>query len=752
MQSAFSYISGMVDAFEDVGKGNGKKKNTDTSSSVWDQAALPSCGVDVTNCNVAEDYSLDTDSDSVGLHVNIGHYDVERQVQHPKSKAVEDDDYNDEDDGNYRIKKSSSNRNSHRRNQQHQNIISVPSISEKKSSWDILKSKSSDLADRFSLLQSFSGGSSNRHDTTGRNLPDIKKSNSSMSNTTNETNSDADVENDDSDLDWKLPPPPSHPHLQWFSHGLVWTCMAITFGWVGFGLSLAARQSTAFVLLKEPMYLDPRFEKIPAVGMIKIELCFNETHLDILEELNDDPQLVSQPQKRTFDLPLTELESHDFNKANDFVADVIDNATIPCIIHRLTSDDVHDDAMYTTSVAAAFLAVVFGGFVTICLTFSAFWKTINLRPIGAGYLLAYFLQSFTFMIFDSNLCKDNMGCSMSRGGTLSAISSVCWIISCAACARMDRRKFKNEQKEKKIREQRYQDSSYPQRRKSQKDDVEEQAYPQKDVEHQAYPQHIVIEKGIQPYDLLAQATAQKKRQTKPKSIATQDRAITAETANETSDDDSAPSSDDNQIILQDLKKLNADPIYLPALPDIPLTSSRSLKKKSKKPRSTSSSLKNENSTDNEVEEPKKPRSKKKKSKEKNKIYKSKGKKIGNQEDEGLVEEEETKKPRSSKRTNKSNKQSMKAENQQDQQERPRSPIRSITIDMAGDVNDVNSREDTNASPQKEGETTTTPSTQEKAKKRPSSRPRKVKPSAMTGNAAKRASVRKSIEEGKHYEL
>jgi len=95
---------------------------------------------------------------------------------------------------------------------------------------------------------------------------------------------------------------------------------------------------------------------------------------------------------------------------------------------------------------------------------------------------------------------------------------------------------------------------------------------------------------------------------------------------------------------------------------------------------------------------------------------------------------------------------MKAENQQDQQERPRSPIRSITIDMAGDVNDVNSREDTNASPQKEGETTTTASTQEKAKKRSSSRPRKVKPSGMIGNAAKRASVRKSIEEGKHYEL
>ena len=749
MESAFSYISGLVDTFEDVGKGNGNKKHTDTSSSVWNQAALPSCGIDVTNCNIGEDYPLDTDSDSVGLHVNIGHYDVERQTQR-RSKTVEDDDYNNEDDGNYR--------SSQRRNQHHQNIISVPSISEKKSSWDVLKSKSSDLANKFSLMKSFSGESSNRHDTAGRNLPDIAKSNSSMSNTTNETNSDADVENDDSDLDWKLPPPPSHPHFQWFSHGLIWTCMAITFGWLGVGLSIAARQSPAFVLLKEPMYLDPRFEKIHAVGMIKIELCFNETHLDILEELSDDLQLEARPQNRMFDLPLTELDSHDFNKANDFAADVIDDATIPCIIHRLTSDDVHDDGMYTMSVATAFLAIVFGGFVTICLTFSAFWKTINLRPIGAGYLIAYFLQSFTLMIFDSNLCKDNMGCSISQGGTLSAIASVCWIISCAACARMDRRKFKNEQKEKEIKEQQYQDSSYPQRRKSQNEDVTEQAYPQTGIEQQAYPQHIIIEKGIECHDLLAQATAEQKRQTKPKAIAAQDRAITAETANETSDDDSVPSSNDNQSILQNLKKSKADQVYLPALPDSPPSSSRSLKKKSKKPRSTSSLLKDEKSTDNDVEEPKKPPSKKKKkkSKDKNKTSKSKGKKIGNQEDEGLVEEEETKKPRSSKRTSKSNKQLMKAENQQDQHERPRSPIRSTSIDMAGDVNDVNSRGDKNPSPQKQEETTTA-STQSKhnhakAKKRSSSRPRKVKPSDMSGNAAKRASVRKSIEEGKHYEL
>jgi hypothetical protein len=740
MESAFTYLASLVEAFEDVGKGNGNKKNKHTSS-VWNQAALPSCGINVTDCNSAKDYPLDTDSDSVGFYADsVGIYDIERQAQHPRSNEDED---NNDDDGNYRIKKSASNRSSHRR-KQHQNILSVPSISEKKSSWDILKSKSSDLASRLSLFQSFSGGSSNRHDPTGRNVFDIAKSKSSISNTTNETSTDADVENDDSDLDWsipkqhskkttkrKLPPPPSHPHFQWCAHGLVWTCMAITFGWVGVGLSFAARQSTGFVQLKEPMYLDPRYEKISAVGMIQLELCFNETHLDILEELNDDDQLEAQPGNRMFDLPLTDIKSHDYKQANDFVADVIDDATIPCIVHRLTSDDVHDDAMYTMSVSTAFLAMVFGGFVTICLTFSAFWKTINLRPIGAGYLIAYFLQSFTFLIFDSNLCKDNMGCSMSRGGTLSAIASVCWIISCATCARMDSRKFRNEQKEKEIREQRYRDSSYPQRRKSQKDDVEQQAY----------PQHIIIEKEIQ------------KRLTKPIVIAAQNRAITAETADETSDDDSTPSSDDNQTILYDL---NADPIYIPTLPDSQPSSSRSLKKKSKKPRSTSSLPKDKNSTDNEVEERKKPRSKK-----------SKGEKIGYHEDEGLVEsqlssasltnkEEATKKPRSSKRINKSIKQSMKAENQQDQQERPRSPIRSRKIDMTGDVNDVNSGEEmknsTQIRPQSAMTSTQAQQNHAKAKKRSSSRPRKVKSGARTGNAATRASVRKSIEEGKHYEL
>ncbi len=706
MESAFSYIAGLVEAFEDVGKTNRNEKN----ESLWNQGAMPSCNLNMANST--EDY--------------CGAFDLEHNLRRSSFEDDDDDEYG-------RIRETASNQSNRRRGQRQRQrqryaIESVPSLTEKKSFSEMIKAK------RLSLLQSFSAGSSSR------NPPDVTKSRSSLSNTTNE--SDTDVENDQTDFSWAqslsdddderfkgqrhkyLPPPPTNPHIQWFAHGLMWTCLAIAFGWMGVGFSYAARQSTHFVATKEPMYLDPRYETIPAIGMIQMELCFNRTHLDILEDLNDNGfllepglELGTQPRTRTVD---SAPEYNDDDDDDDIGPSVVDLATTPCIIHRLTSDDVHDDVLYQLSRSMAFLAILLGGFITACLTLSIFWKTINLRPIGAGFLVAYFMQSFTFLIFDSNLCKDNMGCKMSRGGACSMVASICWIVACATCARMEKKKIKIEaRKEAEIEEM------LRQRRKS-----------ERKTEHQVHPRHIAVEKEIQPktFGETEERRIRKKktqqehsRPPKPKRIAKEHRASTAETAINSDDEDSDAVS---QKILQDLNELNQDPIYIPALPETSPDSERSMRKADQK---SSSKKFVSNTTKKEVQEGEKS------TKARSRKSKPKGKNTETQnilEDLGAVESsstnhEETKKPkkRKPKGATKSS------------QERSRSPSKSI--DMAGDVVDTILADKIKSS---------TRVSDRKANENSSSRSRRSKSNPQPRSAEMRASLRKSIEEGKHYEL
>ena len=676
MESAFSYIAGLVEAFEDVGKGKQNEKNEPS----WSQGAIPSCNINMANST--EDY--------------CGAFGADLE-QNAIASSFEDEG---DDDA---IRQSAS----------------MPSISEKKSFTEKLKSKRSNLANRLSILQSFSATSSNR------NPPDVTKSRSSLSNTTKDSSTD--VENDQTDFSWAnslssnsgddderrrkhkyLPPPPSNPHLHWFAHGVLWTCMAIAFGWMGVGFSYAARVSPSFVETREPMYLDPRYETIPGVGMIHMELCFNQTHLSILEELNDNGFLL-EGEKLELGAQSRTRSSHSFIKYDDDDDDddigpsVVDLATSPCIIHRLTSDDVHDDVLYQLSRSMAFLAMLLGGFLTACITLSVFWKTINLRPIGAGLLVAYFMQSFTFLIFDSNLCKDNSGCVMSAGGTYSALASVCWILACAASARMEKKKIRKEEKEEAA--------------------VEEEQWKRR-LRHRVHPRDIVVQQETQPRVSEERRAIQKKSPTKPKRIAKEHRASTAETANIDSDDDSDSISEGNEKILQDLNEFNADPIYIPALPEISPSSERSMKKKN-----------DSDKIDNpDVEKSKKSRAKK---------SESKGKKNQTQN----VEDVTTSSSSSTSEKTKSSKRKSKSSKALQAQERSRSPSKSI--DMAGDVVDTTLGDKLKKSKRVSERKIDDNASSRSRRSISSSRPRNVPPMRARPLSP---SLRQSIAEGKKYEL
>ncbi|KAG7342608.1 hypothetical protein IV203_017852 [Nitzschia inconspicua] len=187
------------------------------------------------------------------------------------------------------------------------------------------------------------------------------------------------------------------PHIQLMAHGQVWTCVGIIATWIGFALSYSTWNSTAFASLTVPLFIDSVWNEVTDIGMHNLKLCYNTT----------------------FD-----STAHSDGE---------------CTSHQLGSQEI-DDTMFQTARSMAFLAVLFGGFLSFFLSTAAFWRSINLRPIGVGYLLAYFFQSLTFLYFDADLCAEHQ-CTISVGGKLSAVASLCWIVTCIAAARMDSYKF-----------------------------------------------------------------------------------------------------------------------------------------------------------------------------------------------------------------------------------------------------------------------------------------------------------------------
>lgn len=185
-------------------------------------------------------------------------------------------------------------------------------------------------------------------------------------------------------------------HFMWFTHGKLWTMLAIVFAWTGLLCSFQARDTTSFASLEYPIFIDTSYEEVYDVGMVNVQLCLNKTHTGI-----DD-----------------------------------------CAVHALGVDSV-SDKMFQLARSMAFLAILLGGFLAASITLAVFWSSINLRPVGIGFLITYFLQSLTFLFYDSDLCASH-SCHMSKGTAYSIAGSFCWIFAAVASARMDNVRYQQE--------------------------------------------------------------------------------------------------------------------------------------------------------------------------------------------------------------------------------------------------------------------------------------------------------------------
>jgi hypothetical protein len=191
-------------------------------------------------------------------------------------------------------------------------------------------------------------------------------------------------ENDDLDYENEI-----KQHLRWFGHGKLWTLIAVFVSWIGVILAFYSRYSLQFVTLDQPLLIDSVFNYVDSVGMLRIEVCYNET-------------VVGENGCQVIDL----------------------------------SPEIVDDSQFEAARMLLSLGLLFGTFFATVLSTAIFWESINLRPIGFGLLFTYFCQSCAMIFFDTELCATNK-CKPGAGCIYCIVASFCWITACAASAKMD---------------------------------------------------------------------------------------------------------------------------------------------------------------------------------------------------------------------------------------------------------------------------------------------------------------------------
>ena len=205
-------------------------------------------------------------------------------------------------------------------------------------------------------------------------------------------------------------------HLRRWGHGKIWTMTALLFAWTGCVSAVVARRSIDFVTLRQPLIITELYEPIYHMGMIRVQICTNTstaaTSAASVTETYDGMMNVTTP-----------------STTSEWMA------SPTCTITRFTREEVND-RLYNISRSLLTMGSYLGIALTLVLTTSIVWETINLRPIALGYLVAYFFQSFSMLFFDTDLCRE-YDCQISTGGYLSITASICWILTLISVIRMD---------------------------------------------------------------------------------------------------------------------------------------------------------------------------------------------------------------------------------------------------------------------------------------------------------------------------
>ena len=214
-------------------------------------------------------------------------------------------------------------------------------------------------------------------------------------------------------------------HMSFFAYGRYLTIASIVLALTGLTLSVVSKQSMSFVTLQNPIEISPQLNLVEHVGLVKMQLCYNET-------ANNTSQRRALASQYTL---LSRFLSVEAIPTADAGLGVNHHEQHGCFVLELTVDTIHD-MMWNVSRTFHSLAIAFGSFLTLMLCLAIYWESINLKPIALGMLVTYFFQSLSFFFFDSHLCREYT-CEFSEGSTASIFACLLWFFCALCCIRMD---------------------------------------------------------------------------------------------------------------------------------------------------------------------------------------------------------------------------------------------------------------------------------------------------------------------------
>jgi hypothetical protein len=201
-----------------------------------------------------------------------------------------------------------------------------------------------------------------------------------------------------------------------WSYGFCNTAVSLLTSSFGLLLSYMAKRATNFTSVTHS--LAPKDGCLPsyALGLYRIELCRQDLSKE--DTLSQASAVEGISQSVILPNPFT------------------DHLTDPelCDIYRLENVAIND-RMWDVSRVAGGLATILGVAVFAWIILSPCFEGINIRAVACTCLLVYFLESLTFIVFDSAVCH-SLGCSFDIGSYYGVASCLCWFLCSISTIRM----------------------------------------------------------------------------------------------------------------------------------------------------------------------------------------------------------------------------------------------------------------------------------------------------------------------------
>ena len=216
-------------------------------------------------------------------------------------------------------------------------------------------------------------------------------------------------------------------HTGAFPFGVSRTVFPVIFSIVALICSIISKESTNFVTLEKPLYIDSEHLPVTEVGLFFMKVC--ET--DKLENIDIALGLNTVRKVEYDEKSIAAVNDYIHSEATDHIEIgkiiTLETKKTKCRKYKLGSTLVRD-RLWNTARCFVGLTAGIGVLFAIATFTTIFWNSINLIVVSAGIFVTYLCQSFAFLFYDTNICKRHI-CHRSTGTTVAIVASFFWFFA-----------------------------------------------------------------------------------------------------------------------------------------------------------------------------------------------------------------------------------------------------------------------------------------------------------------------------------